>query len=140
MLNNQPLPPIPTPRDFEPFFALLQMITDAGATKVRLGELATASAAVQALIDQAKQAEMEMKAARKAHDQAISQERAAHNAAIAQERARSQRDCSSRERVLAEREAEIEGLKAKATADAESAAALKLDLEQRLARMAALAA
>ena len=101
------------------------MIADPKATQARLDELATASAAAKALIDQATQAHTGIVAERAAHDQAISQERAAHDAALRDERARFEVECEGRDRLLTEREAKIGALEEKAKADAEQAAKLR---------------
>jgi chromosome segregation ATPase len=139
MMNGQPLPPLPSPRDVATFVALLELIMDPAAAKSRLDEFAGAADMLRLEIANLEQAQKNLAAEREILNQTIVAEKAAMSG-LEQGREALNREIANRTQVLDDREASIADLKRKAEAEVEEAAKLRKNLEQRLARMAALAA
>jgi hypothetical protein len=138
--NNTLNPPIPAVSDFGPALAIMAMVADPEASKSRLDQLAAASAECRSAIEQAAQAQKELDTAKQAHDKTLAAGAAAAAAKLAQDQTTFDVACAARKRALDERESAIAERERQSKADADAAAALKADLERRLAAIRTAAA
>jgi hypothetical protein len=129
-------PPMPPDPIFgvgtDAFLGLLRLVGDPAASKKRLGEIHDAAAAANEAIRAANEAQQTMSDARKAHDETLLRERTEHDRAIAAARAKFDSECNAASQEINEMRAAAEKLQTRAKADAEAAAALKIDLERRV--------
>jgi hypothetical protein len=126
-------PPVPeVPATMESLSNLLGLLSDPNASKARVAELSTASAALQKAISDQKAATAAFSIASADHKAEIDQREADSAASLSAARAKFDDECQRRSAELSAREANVALLEAKAADDAKAAAALRADLDRRL--------
>jgi hypothetical protein len=134
------LPPLPKGAELRQFLSTVRMLLDNKRAEETLNLLAAAVAENEKAEVSARQAIRDLDAKRTEHNAAIAKERAEHDARLSQQQAAWNSEEARRRAALEADEAAIGRLKEQAVQDGKAAAALRRDLQQRLARMSELAA
>jgi hypothetical protein len=115
------------------FLALIKLIADPKAVAKRVDEITAAQLAAVDDIAAAKAAQEKLEADRAAHDEQLKTERDQHDRALAEAKAKCAADCgAAMDEVRAQKENAAK-LFAQAKTDSEAAAALRSDLQKRVA-------
>lgn len=135
MMNSQPLPPLPTPRDIEALLALVQLLADPDAAQRTIGDFQKAAAEAYAVIDRAAADRAAADAYRVDIEATIAQQKATHQAALDAASEDFRKAIAVKETELAAREKRSKELLAQAEADAALAAADRAEMQRRLRAM-----
>jgi uncharacterized protein (DUF3084 family) len=139
-MNISMLPPT---NDLAGVFALMALIADPEACRKRLEEIAGAASEVRAGLERVRQEQALLDEAKKQAGTIVDDlkaERARHEASLTAATEQHQAECERREGKLAAGERDLDARERQLTADRQAAAALKTDLERRLAAIKAAAA
>jgi hypothetical protein len=134
MISLTPLAPpdLPGPNDFKIVASLIAIVSDPEAAKARLDQLTGAVGSFQIEIDRLKGVQADLVAQETAQKAALDVAKAAATASVDQERRGFERMMAERVAAVEERERAAQKLQAKAAADADAAAAMRIDLDRRL--------
>jgi hypothetical protein len=133
-MMNMMMPPIPAdlPPTLQTLSDLVSLLADPAATKQRITEMQTATAALQQAADEQKTQMAAFAVAEASHQEAIDKATAEASEKIAADQTAFDAECARRKAELDQREAQIAQLQSQARADADAAAADRADLENRL--------
>jgi hypothetical protein len=128
------LPPIPdAPATLATLSNLVALLADPAASKLRVAELQTASAALQQAVVDHKASIAALGIAEQDHRAAVSQQSADAAEKLAADRSAFNTECLQRKQLLDDREARLTELQSEAAADAKAAKTARTDYERRLA-------
>ena len=142
MINpmTPPLPAIPSSDSFAAVAALLTLLADPAAAQARLKELMDAAELARKMIAELNENRAAAAREYEVHRIAIRTEREQFAQEMTGARDQANFGFRQREQAISDREAELSKLTAKAMADGATAAKLRSDLEDRLARVRSAAA
>jgi hypothetical protein len=141
-MMNMLMPPIPAdlPPTLQTLSDLVSLLSDPAATKQRITEMQTATAALQQAADAQKTQMAAFAVAEAAHQEALDAATAEQAERLAAAQSGFDAACARRKSELDARDAELAQLQARAQADAEAVEVLRTDLETRLAHIKAATA
>jgi hypothetical protein len=135
-LNSTP----PSTDEVKLFFGLLNICGDAEGSRKRVSELHAAAAAAEAGARTCHTEQDRLSKARIEHDEYLRKTRAELDTEIKTKRAAHQTECSRQLAEIRRKTAEADRLNERARTDAQAAAELKADLENRLQKLKSIAA
>lgn len=135
-LNSSTIPPVSTD-ETRAFFALMNLVTDPGASAKRISELNEIAQKATEETRLADQAKAQLADARSAHADHLRTSRAEHDAKLAREREAFDNECAIAMNEIRRLKSETVRLHRAATADAAAAAESKADLNTRLEKLKA---
>lgn len=140
MLTLAPhVPPIPSARDVQTFFDLIDLLAKPSETKKRIEQYQAASTAAQKILADVEKAQGDLKVEREKVHTEIVQARADWNEELSNGRSAWKNEVAEREAAIELREKETAAAHSAALADREAAAKFKAELDRRFQIMQGLA-